>query len=402
MKYTILNLVFMLLIAINCFAQPDLTQKNRFKGSARVSASAAAVNGFGYIIGGFDSTGSKNDVWCYKPATDEWEQKQNFPGGARYGAVCVSKGNKLFYGTGLKSGNVFSKDFWEYNTDSDSWTQKADFPGAGRAYAVAFTIQNKIYLGTGTNGTGRYNDFWEYNPDSNTWRQKLAFAGLRRSNAVGFAIDNYGYVGTGTNGNQEYSDFFRFNPDSNTWTQIASIGAGGRTGATCFNIGNTAFIGLGVGDVIGKELLYYNQNKNTWHSLPAFQNLSSIGSVSFGIGNKAYVGIGSDTLFAALLSTFYEYNPSVVGVESHELAKSIKICPNPNNGSFQIDSETENLSDYNIEVLNHLGQIVYELGTQKDLLHHSLDIQMDSPNAGIYFVRISNANSFNMIKFIVW
>jgi N-acetylneuraminic acid mutarotase len=402
MKYKILNLIFMYVIALNCFAQNDVTSKNRFKGSARVSAAACAVNGSGYLIGGFDSTGAKNDVWCYKPATDEWVQKQNFPGGARYGAVCVSKGNKLYYGTGVKAGNVFSKDFWEYNPDSDSWTQKADFPGAGRAYPVAICIGNKIYLGTGTNGSSSYNDFWEYQPDSNKWTQKTSFPGLRRSSAIGFTLNNVGFVGTGTNGNQKYSDFYRFNPDSNAWTQIASLGVGGRSGAVSFLIDNTPFVGLGVGDVIGKQLMYYNATKNTWHTLPAFQNLSSIGSVSFGIGNKAFIGVGSDTSFAALFSAFYEYSPSVVGIAQHELDQSINVYPNPNNGSFEIGSEIENLSDYKVEVLNQLGQILHELQPKKEQSLKSLAIQMESPKAGVYYVRISDGNKISMVKFVVW
>jgi N-acetylneuraminic acid mutarotase len=386
----------------NCFSQNGLTLKNKFPGSHRVSSSGCSANGFGFIIGGYDSTGSKSDFWKYDAANDQWIQMPNFPGGARYGAACVSVGNKIYYGTGLKTGNIFGNDFWEYDTDSDKWSQKANFPGSGRAYPTAICIKNKLYFGTGTNGSSSYSDFWEFNPDSNKWSQMASFPGIKRSSAVGFSINNYGYIGSGTNGSSKFSDFWQYNADSNKWNQIASLGVEGRSGAISFIIGNTPFVALGNGGGFKNHLLFYNVNKNTWNTLLDFDEFFRTGLISFGLGNKVYFGTGTDSLFGELYNDIWEYSPNTVNLNEVRINENlVKVFPNPNNGSFSVESNIENISNMKFEMFDQLGNLILknEFGNQSN--DRILHIQTNNLSIGVYYLKIFKNESFQIEKIII-
>ena len=45
--------------------------------------------------------------------------------------------SKGYFGTGYDGANKLN-DFWEYDPTANNWTQKADFPGTARYDAVAF------------------------------------------------------------------------------------------------------------------------------------------------------------------------------------------------------------------------------------------------------------------------
>ena len=98
-------------------------------------------------------------------------KKANFPGEGRQDAVGFSIGNNGYIGIGRafidNSGYaVHYQDFWEYNPVSNTWEQKTDFDGEARHGAVGFSIGNKGYIGTGIipNVADSPKDFWELTP----------------------------------------------------------------------------------------------------------------------------------------------------------------------------------------------------------------------------------------------
>ncbi|MBK6484809.1 MAG: T9SS type A sorting domain-containing protein [Chitinophagaceae bacterium] len=111
-----------------------------------------------------------NNFWEYDPVMDIWTQKAKFKGSIRAGAVGFSIGNKGYIGTGYEQYEnvpLFTKmDFWEYDADANKWNQKADFGGGGRSGAVGFSIGNKGYIGTGSDVIASKKDFWEYSPSA--------------------------------------------------------------------------------------------------------------------------------------------------------------------------------------------------------------------------------------------
>ncbi len=77
--------------------------------------------------------------------------------------------------------------------------------------------------------------------------------------------------------------------------------------------------------------------------------------------------------------------PCTPGTNEYVAAPLIKISPNPGDGIFNIDSETEISS---VEVMNLLGEIVYS--QQVDATRFRINLQ--SCHNGIYFYRLSSKN----------
>ena len=65
-----------------------------------------------------------------------WQQRADFPGPARQGAVSVTIGGKMYVGMGLTQTYLALQDWWEFDPATGSWTQRASFPGPGRLGAA--------------------------------------------------------------------------------------------------------------------------------------------------------------------------------------------------------------------------------------------------------------------------
>ncbi|HNP99942.1 MAG TPA: hypothetical protein PKK99_12865, partial [Bacteroidia bacterium] len=72
-----------------------------------------------------------------------------------------------------------------FSQTSDYWEQKTDFSGSARTGAVGFNIGSKGYIGLGQDVNGFNTDWWEFDPVANTWTQKANFPGSGRVNAAG-------------------------------------------------------------------------------------------------------------------------------------------------------------------------------------------------------------------------
>jgi hypothetical protein len=110
-------------------------------------------------------------VWEYSPTEDTWTQKTSFPGRLRYFPTGFAIGNIIYYGTGCSDQYYLrgeTDDLWAYDTRTNDWTEKNPFPGVKRSEASSVTIGNKAYFGLGRNNGGnlyyRVPDFYEYDP----------------------------------------------------------------------------------------------------------------------------------------------------------------------------------------------------------------------------------------------
>lgn len=142
------------------------TQKADFGGAARTGAVALSIQNRGYVGTGFgDINGQRKDFWEYNAATDSWIQRADFTGLPRASAVGFSLGDKGYIGTGgvydssCSCGGA-SIDIWEYDPQTDLWNQKIEFGGEARSGAVGFSVDGKGFIGLGTG----FSDFWEYDP----------------------------------------------------------------------------------------------------------------------------------------------------------------------------------------------------------------------------------------------
>ncbi len=409
----LLNILFVIFFSCifsqTCFSQNGLTDKGDFLGTSRRSSNGFSNNKYGFLIGGEDAFGYKNDLWKYNPDSNQWTQKNNFPGPARNGAICASLGTKFYYGLGFINALTFPCDFWEYNSDSDIWHQRQNFPGIGRLWAVAFSLKNKVYVGTGASLGPSFNDFWEYNPDSDKWNKKADFPGSKRFNAVGFSYNNKGYIGTGTNESAKYfNDFWEYNPDSNLWTQKSNIGDKGISGAISFLIDSTQYIALGTEgyyniNSYNHHVFYFNSIKDTWNLLTDFDKINREKAISFIIGKKAYFGTGDDPI-NHYYNDWWEFNPSLVSVAVPEVKRfknEFKIVPNPNEGKFTIEIDRDEIDKMDAEIVNQLGEVVWKNKISGTTGSNAMEIQTGELYPGIYFIKISGDNYFKVERFLI-
>jgi hypothetical protein len=98
---------------------------------------------------------------------------------------------------------------------------------------------------------------------------------------------------------------------------------------------------------------------------------------------KNFILNGNASNFVGGAPSFYIAPTIITDVQNEGLASSVKIYPNPNNGTFNISSTSE-LG--NVTVFNSLGFVVY----QTNVSAKQLNIELPSKEAGIYFVKVGN------------
>ena len=229
-------------------------QKADLPGAARRDAIAFSVNGKGYVGTGIDNAnallGTKlKDLWEYDPTTNSWTQKADFPGSGGNGiyfATAFSADNKGYICGGKWGPSLYSSQLWEYKPSSDQWIQRANFPAGVRYQLSSFSIGNQGYVGLGANQDVYKKDFYRYNPGSNQWTQIADFIGSERGSACSFSINNRGFICLGTNGGL-LGDLIEYNPEINEWEVRCAYGGSERKNAISFVVNNRAFVGLGKG-----------------------------------------------------------------------------------------------------------------------------------------------------------
>jgi N-acetylneuraminic acid mutarotase len=230
------------------------TQKADLPGVARRDAVAFSLNGKGYIGTGIDNesalVGNKlKDMWEYEPATNTWTQKADFPGSGALGvyfATAFTADNKGYICGGKYGPNLYSNQLWEYKPSSDQWIQRANFPGGVRYQLSSFSIGNQGYVGLGANQDIYKKDFYRYNPGSNQWTQMADFIGSERGSACSFTLNNRGFICLGTNGGL-LGDLIEYNPYADEWEVRCAYGGSERKNAVAFVVNERAFVGLGKG-----------------------------------------------------------------------------------------------------------------------------------------------------------
>jgi hypothetical protein len=285
-------------------------QKADFGGTARYCAVGFNIGSKGYLGTGYNGSSSYKDFWEYDSVGDSWTQKADFEGTARYVAVGFSIGSMGYLGTGYDDSSYY-KDFWEYDPSKNTWTQKADFAGTARGAAVGFSIGSMGYIGTGFAGAGlgMYNDFWEYNPSTDSWTQKADFAGTARVEAAGLSVGSKGYLGTGHTVSAYVKDFWEYNPSTNSWTQKTDFPGTARYGAVGFSIGSKGYLGTGYdGSSYYKNFWEYDPSKDTWNQKNDFSGKTRASAVGFAIGSKGYIGTGNNG--SSYYRDFWVYDPS--------------------------------------------------------------------------------------------
>jgi N-acetylneuraminic acid mutarotase len=230
------------------------TQKANFPGQARRDAVAFSIGTKGYVGTGMNNADAfmgnpLSDFWQYDPASNTWLQKAPYPGnfgaGIYYAAGFALNG-KGYICCGKEGASNYSNELWEYNPSGNSWTQKNNFPGGVRYGGTAFVIGNYAYYGTGTDENVFNNDFYRYSPSTNTWTPIADFPGSERFSCSSFTLGTCGYLVFGSDGGYK-DELWQYDPAANYWSVRASYPNGERRSAVAFTIGSRAYAGTGKG-----------------------------------------------------------------------------------------------------------------------------------------------------------
>ncbi len=237
-------------------------------GSVRRNAVAFAINDKGYVGTGMDSVvasvpgaATLADFWEYDPSLNSWTQKANYPGGFGFGvyfATGFSIASKGYICCGKLGPNNYIDQLWEYKPETDQWSQLPAFPGGVRYQLSSFTIGYSAYVGLGTDQDAYRKDIWEFSAATNQWTEKSDLPANQRSAASTFSLGQRGYVCLGANGGL-LDDLWEYNPFTDSWSIRASYGGSPRKGAFAFTANGRAYVGTGKG-YSGKKASVHEYN----------------------------------------------------------------------------------------------------------------------------------------------
>ncbi|HXC04466.1 MAG TPA: T9SS type A sorting domain-containing protein [Bacteroidia bacterium] len=143
------------------------TPKATFPFNNTMGEGAFVMNGFGFIMGGSDtsSVNAKKNLYQYNPSLDQWTEKDSMPAGLSY-PDCIATNGVGYVAAGLGQNGSFSNSVFQYNPSVDAWSALPSFPGKSHGSRNAsFILNNQIYI---CNDSAQ---FWSYNPVTNTWLQ---------------------------------------------------------------------------------------------------------------------------------------------------------------------------------------------------------------------------------------
>ena len=207
------------------------TQMGDYPGTAVYESMAFTIGNYGYVVNGWDSTGSgqgPNTTWQYDPSNDSWTQKAAFPGLTRYTATTFALNGKGYVACGF---SPYMKDMYCYDPATDSWSQKSDFPGGPRQAMVFMTIGNTEYMGMGitSDGHGSYfveSNWYKYDGITDSWTALNAFPGDAVQTAFTFTLNGEGYLIDGVDQNSvnyrastsPSNKVWKYAPGSDSWS----------------------------------------------------------------------------------------------------------------------------------------------------------------------------------------
>ena len=106
-----------------------------------------------------------------------------------------------------------------------------------------------------------------------------------------------------------------------------------------------------------------------------------------------YICTSSDSVAV----TFYD----CTGIDEFDNITGINIFPNPNNGIFTVELNSENNTTVNLKILNSLGAIVYELNKVELAGKYSINIDISNFSEGIYSLIIEDKNKIYNTKIVI-
>ncbi|XP_072343748.1 kelch-like protein 10 isoform X3 [Scyliorhinus torazame] len=187
--------------------------------SPRAYHGAAYLNGFVYIIGGFDSVDYFNSVKRFDPVKKTWQQVA--PMHSRRCYVSVTVLNSFIYAMGGFDGYVRLNTAERYEPETNQWTLIAPMHEQ-RSDASATTLHGKVYICGGFNGNECLFTAEFYTPETNQWTT-IAPMRSRRSGVGVIAYGECVYAVGGFDGANRLRSAEAYSPLTNTWRTLPTM-----------------------------------------------------------------------------------------------------------------------------------------------------------------------------------
>ncbi len=218
-------------------------------GQERQYANGFSHQGFGYIFGGINGSGTYfNDYWKFNPQTNAWTMLPALPSSGKAGAVSFLIGDTVYIVGGKTTGGIISYEVWAFDLIQEQWIQKANLPIDGIWRGVAFSWNDTGIIGLGKLNNGTLNaGCYQYSPNSDTW-QLINQLNLTPTTYSMFAqIGKFGFIYGGAEENQSYSNqFLRINLETWETTILNTFPGAARKGGVAFVGNNDFYITTGV------------------------------------------------------------------------------------------------------------------------------------------------------------
>lgn len=324
--------------------------------SVRRNAVGFAIDDKGYIGTGMDSVSASlgntlSDFHEYDPVTNSWTAKASFPGSGGVGlyfATGFSADSKGYICGGKRGPNNYTAEFWEYKPSTDSWIQRQDFPGGVRYQLCSFTVDNLAYVGLGIDQDVYRKDLWQYNPATNAWNQRNDFLGGERGAVSTFSLGQRGFICLGSDGGYK-GDLWEYNPFSDSWSIRANFGGSDRKNAVAFTIGDSAFVGTGKG-VSGKKSSMYVYTPYSVLSTPE-KNAETISVFPNPIENQINMSLQSnDTKTISILDIT---GKTIIKVNSNQASLTLERGSQPSGIYFLVVQDETN-------AIIHAQKLIYK------------------------------------------
>ncbi len=142
-------------------------------GSKRQGAVAFVLGNDAYVLCGVHNGLYQKDVWVLH--TDQisnngfpWTQKQDLDVNSNYtivrqGGVAMVLNGEAYVATGRTAS--YTTTTWHYIPSNDTWEQKSNWEGTARDGAISFVADGRAFVGLGSNSTLYFDDLWEWRPN---------------------------------------------------------------------------------------------------------------------------------------------------------------------------------------------------------------------------------------------
>jgi len=334
-----------------------------------------SINGKGYLFR--NNNAETLEIYSYDPATDTYEQKNNFPIYKNYvnNFVVDNKAYVMYY---HDTNEVLFMYLFKYNENEDNWDQMSSIEFQdGESYLDFYTvsINDKGYILLTGNGNG---NFREYDTINDIWVTKedspIQFLWADHST---FSIGDIGYVAFGDDGFEILPVFYSYNQLTDTWSQLADVPYSGFSSPSfSFTIGDYGY--LGIFDIGTNYFKRYSQTNNSWENINRCPNsISSNGIFNYVINGKAYVG--TRNFMTNENKQVWMLDPELLNTRDYQFEVDLKLYPNPTGSILNIESK---FTIDNYTILDLSGRQIMDNTTFNNI------INVSSLNPGTYILKL--------------